>query len=159
MKSRKTLAMTLVVAVAVMAAAGLVANLPAVSQEEGAMSGAAQDGLFIHLSHGPDDPQRLLMGLQMANIMANDGKDVLVYCDIEAVNILTKEADRVEKMGFRSSEELLASLLENDVAVRACPSCMAVAGYSADDLREGVKLADKDEFFTFTEGRILTMDY
>jgi hypothetical protein len=36
--------------------------------------GAAEkrDGVFVHISHGPDDPHRVLMGLQMARIMAED---------------------------------------------------------------------------------------
>ena len=35
------------------------------------------DGVFIHISHGKDDPHRVVMALQMANIMAED-KDVAV---------------------------------------------------------------------------------
>lgn len=66
-------------------------------------------GVFVHISHGSDDPHRLLMGLQMAVTMAEDKKDV--------------------------------------------------AGVNSDDLRPGVTVARKDRFFSFTSGRILSIDY
>ena len=40
-----------------------------------------------------------------------------------------------------------------------CPACMEVSGVSEEDLREGVRVAEKEQFFDFTEGRILTLDY
>ena len=44
-----------------------------------------KDGVFVHISHGSDDPHRLLMALNMAKIMADD-YDVLVYIDIKGVD-------------------------------------------------------------------------
>jgi hypothetical protein len=41
----------------------------------------------------------------------------------------------------------------------ACPGCLRVAGKTENDLMEGVKIADKNKFFNFTSGRILTIDY
>ena len=38
-------------------------------------------------------------------------------------------------------------------------ACMKVAGMEEGDLREGVQMAEKEQFFDFTEGRILTLDY
>ena len=43
-----------------------------------------RDRVFIHISHGADDPHRLLMALNMANIMSAD-HPVVVYFDIKAV--------------------------------------------------------------------------
>jgi len=43
--------------------------------------------------------------------------------------------------------------------VRACPSCLKVAGKTPEDLLAGIKTADRDEFFSFTKGRILALDY
>jgi hypothetical protein len=36
---------------------------------------------------------------------------------------------------------------------------MTVAGVEKEDLKNGVKLAEKERFLDFTEGRILTLDY
>jgi hypothetical protein len=41
----------------------------------------------------------------------------------------------------------------------ACPGCLKAAGKTESDLMEGVKIADKEMFFNFTTGRILTIDY
>lgn len=116
-------------------------------------------GVFVHISHGSDDPHRLLMGLQMAVTMAEDKKDVMVYCDISSVRILTKSATDISLKPFPSLHELLARLAHLNVPVMACPTCMKVAGVHSDDLRPGVTVARKDRFFSFTSGRILSIDY
>ena len=36
---------------------------------------------------------------------------------------------------------------------------LKMAGFKEEDLIEGVKLAQKDKFFNFTKGRIITLDY
>jgi len=120
---------------------------------------APRDGAFIHLRAGPDNPHRVLMALKMATVMAEGKKDVLVYCDIEAVRLLVKGAPDVKHNAFDSSAALLARLAEMNVPVRACPSCLKAAGKTPEDLLPGVKTANRDEFFSFTKGRILTLDY
>jgi len=119
----------------------------------------ARDGVFIHISHGTDSPHRLLMALKMAVTMTEAHKDVLVYCDIEAVKVLTLRAKDVRMEGFPTLNELLARLGELKVIVLACPTCMKVAGIQERDLRPGVRVAEKDLFFSFTKGRILSLDY
>lgn len=127
-------------------------------QQEAVEAAPVTDGVFIHISHGKDDPHRLLMALSMANKMAAD-KDVLVYMDIEAVHTVVKDAEAIEMEPFGNHIDLLTFLYDMGVEVFACPGCMEVAGYTADDLREGVQVASKEKFFNFTEGRILSLDY
>ena len=50
-------------------------------------------------------------------------------------------------------------MLSNNITVRACTGCLKAAGKTEDDFMDGIKIADKGEFFNFTEGRILTIDY
>lgn len=117
-----------------------------------------RDGVLIHISHGADDPHRLLMALNMAGMMADD-HDVLVYFDIEAVNVVLKDAEEVTLPHFPSSKMQVRTLLDKGVHLMACPGCLKVAGKTKDDLANGIHVADKSRFFTFTEGRILTLDY
>lgn len=117
-----------------------------------------QDGVFIHISHGSDDPHRLLMALSMANIMAED-HDVLVYFDIGGVNAVLQESADVTFSHFRSSKTQLKTLLDNKVTLMACPGCLKAAGKGKEDLASGIQIADKKKFFSFTQGRILTLDY
>jgi predicted peroxiredoxin len=116
------------------------------------------DGVFIHITAGYDDAHRALMPLKMATLMADD-KDVLVYMDIHAVNMLVEGAEDLTHDGFESARTYIEQLLEKGVGVYACPTCLQVAGFEADDLMDGVETAQKDKFFNFTKGRIITLDY
>jgi predicted peroxiredoxin len=116
------------------------------------------DGIFIHITEGYEDPHRVLMPLKMATMMAGD-KDVIVYMDIHAVELLVRDAEDLNFDDFESAHSYIKQLNEKGVGVYACPTCLKVAGFEPTDLMEGVQAADKDAFFNFTEGRILTLDY
>ena len=60
---------------------------------------------------------------------------------------------------FPSSHTQIARLLELGVPIYACPGCLKAADKGPEDLAEGILVAEKDAFFDFTEGRILTLDY
>ena len=124
----------------------------------GASPADARDGVFLHVSHGADDPHRILMALNMASLMSED-HDVLVYFDIKGIEVVLKDAEDLTYSHFPSSRSQLSALPEKGVTLMACPGCLKAAGKSAEDLAEGVELARKDAFFGFTEGRILTLDY
>ena len=118
----------------------------------------ARDGLFIHITEGYEDPHRVLMPLKMATMMAAD-KDVMVYMDIHAVELLVKDAEDLNFEDFESAHTYIKQLADKGVGVYACPTCLKIAGFQPTDLMEGVQPAEKDAFFNFTEGRILTLDY
>jgi predicted peroxiredoxin len=117
-----------------------------------------RDGVFIHISHGTDDPHRVLMALSMASIMCDD-HDVLVYFDIRGIEVVLKGADDLTYAHFPSSKKQLAALSKQGVTLMACPGCLKTAGKTADDLAAGIEIANKKAFFSFTKGRILTLDY
>ena len=52
---------------------------------------SARDGIFIHITESYNDPHRVLMPLKMANMMAED-KDVIVYMDIHAVELVSERS-------------------------------------------------------------------
>jgi predicted peroxiredoxin len=116
------------------------------------------DGVFLHVSSGPDDPHRVLMALKMAELMAAD-KDVLVYFDIQGIEVVLADAADIAYPEFPSSQAQLATLMELGVPLYACPGCLKAAGKTADDLAPGIQIANKYAFFDFTDGRILTLDY
>jgi predicted peroxiredoxin len=117
-----------------------------------------KDGVLIHISHGSDDPQRLLMALNMANLMAED-HDVLVYFDIKAVDAALKDAVDVRFAQFPSSKTQIKALVDKKVILMTCPGCLKAAGKSKEELATGIQVADKKAFFNFTKGRIMTLDY
>lgn len=120
----------------------------------------ARDGVFIHITESYNDPHRVLMPLKMATMMAID-KDVIVYLDIHAVELLVKGAKDItySDSDFDSFQTYIKQLLDKKVGVYACPTCLKIAGFKPEDLMEGVQVAQKDKFFNFTKGRIITLDY
>ncbi len=129
------------------------------SSQPPSTSAEVTDGVFIHLSHGPEDPHRVLMALRMAEMMAED-KDVLVYFDIKAVHVVLKDAENITMEGkFPNSQEQLANLIDMGVELQVCPGCLNAADKTEADVMEGVNIANKESFFNFTDGRILSIDY
>ena len=127
-------------------------------QEQAPMSEPVKDCVFIHISNGTNDPHRVLMALNMAAIMAED-KDVLVYFDINGVELVLKDAIDLEFSHFPSSLTQLNNLIEKGVHLYVCPGCLKAVGKTEADVMEGVKFAEKEAFFNFTQGRILRLDY
>ncbi len=118
----------------------------------------AKDGLFLHISSGYENPHKVLMALKMAKMMSSD-HDVLLYLDIEAVKLVLTDSKDMTFADFPTLKELLKELTDAKVTVMACPTCLKVAGKSEADLIPGVIVAQKDKFFGFTKGRIVTLDY
>jgi len=123
-----------------------------------AATDSARDGVFIHITESYNDPHRVLMPLKMANMMAME-KDVIVYMDIHAVEMLVKGAKDLTYADFESLQTYIKLLAEKKVGVYACPTCLKIAGFKPEDLMDGVQVAQKDKFFNFTKGRIITLDY
>jgi predicted peroxiredoxin len=86
-------------------------------------------------------------------------KDVIVYMDIHAVELLVQGAEDLEYNGFESSHAYIQQLLDQQVGIYACPTCLKIAGFNPDSLMDGIQVAQKDKLFNFTEGRVITLDY
>lgn len=116
-------------------------------------------GVMIHITHGSDDAHRALMGLMMATKMA-ESKDVALYLDINAIELVSKDAEPVTfEDHFPPSDEMIEKLIKMGATIMACPGCMAVMDVTEDMLMDGVIVAQKEKFFNFTKGGILTLDY
>jgi predicted peroxiredoxin len=122
------------------------------------MTNTQRDGMFIHITESYNDPHKVLMPLKMALMMSMD-KDVIVYMDIHAVELLVKSSKDLTFADFESAHSYIKQLTEKGVGVYACPTCLKIAGFKPEDLIEGVQIAQKDKFFNFTKGRIITLDY
>lgn len=128
------------------------------NEKQSAQIEQIKDGIFIHITESYNDAHRVLMPMKMANMMAKD-RDVLVYFDIHSVELLVKGAKDLSYADFETFQTYLKQLLDQKVTVLVCPTCLKLAGYKPEDLLDGVKLAQKDKFFDFTKGRIITLDY
>ncbi|MTJ32764.1 MULTISPECIES: DsrE family protein [Aphanizomenonaceae] len=122
------------------------------------METTVKDGVFIHISRGTEDPHRVLMALTLAEKMSED-KDVLVFFDIQGVEVALKDEKVIEFREFESAQTLLNKLIKKGILIYVCPMCLKAANHQLEDLMEGVKLAQKEAFFNFTQGRILSLNY
>ena len=116
------------------------------------------DGVFIHISKGAGDTHDVLMALMLADKFSTSN-DVLVFFDKQGIEMVTKDAPDLQMDPFDGSDEIFERLVDQGVTILACPACMQVSGIEESDLRKGVKVAEKEQFFDFTKGRILTLDY
>lgn len=116
-----------------------------------------KEGVFIHITEGYNNPQRVLMPLKMATLMAND-KDVIIYMDLKAIDLLVKGAKDMTYTNFESLQTYLKMLTLKHVKIYACPTCLKIAGFGPADLADGVEIAKKD-LFDFTKGRTISMNY
>ncbi len=78
-----------------------------------------RDGVFIHITESYNDPHRVLMPLKMAGIMTAD-KDVIVYLDIHAVELLVKGAKDITYAEYESFQTYLKQLIDKKVGLFAC---------------------------------------
>ncbi|MCC7145328.1 MAG: DsrE family protein [Phycisphaeraceae bacterium] len=124
----------------------------------GQSNSSVQDGVFVHIKSGPDQAHSVLMGLRMAQMMSAD-RDVLVYFDVDGIEVVLKDAPDLQMAPLGSSQAMLKDLLTRRVPVYACPGCLKAAGKTPEQLAPGVQVAQKEAFFRFTQGRILTLDY
>lgn len=117
-----------------------------------------KDGIFIHVSSGYDNPHKTCMALSLA-VKMSESQDVSLFFDIEGVKILTKDAEDIQMDDFMTCHGALDTLIQRNIQIMACPMCMAKAEIKPEDLKEGIIVAEKEKFFNFTKGRILTLDY
>jgi predicted peroxiredoxin len=117
-----------------------------------------KDGLFVHISSGYDNPKKALMALSLA-VKMSESQDVCLFFDIEGVKLLTKTAENIPMENYMSSHDALNKLIEQNVIIMACPMCTKAAGINPKDYKDGIIIAEKEKFFDFTKGRILSLDY
>ncbi len=117
-----------------------------------------KDGIFLHISSGYENPQKISMALSLA-VKMTETKDVAVFFDINGVKVLAKDAEDIQMEHFFTVQNALDTLIKKNVLIMACPMCLAQAEINADNLKEGITIAEKEKFFSFTKGRILTLSY
>jgi len=125
-------------------------------EEKTSVSEKATDGVFVHVSS--NDPHRVLMAMNMALMMA-ETNDVIMYFDILGIEVLLQDAPDLEYAHFPSSHTQISKLLDAGVGIMACPGCLKAAGKTKEDLMSGIRIAEKERFFNFTKGRIISLDY
>lgn len=121
---------------------------------------ASDDKVIIGLSHGLDDPERVLIAYLMGVEALRKGKQVLFW--------LTKDAVHVATDGFAATVEIpdtprVADLHEEFVSsggrMYACPVCVKTRGIVDTPLVPGAEHKGAPSLYEFAEGGALTFNY
>ena len=117
-----------------------------------------EDGAIVHLTYGVKNPERVLHALTFALELTKNYK-VLVFLDIYGPEVVVTKLPGVELKKYEPSKLLVDKLLKKGVQILVCQTCLEALNYSEFDLMKGVKAVKTQDFFNFTDGRILTFAY
>lgn len=135
------IARSLTIAVGLLLSAVAVPTLGSVAHAE---DKAKPQKYFFMLTKGPTDPARAFMAFGMAKMLAEQGHDVTLFCNLDAVRLLDKRQPLNLKYGVRENtvEDVYNGLIKAGGKFIACPNCSKVAGITAADLRKGAVMGN-----------------
>jgi sulfur relay (sulfurtransferase) complex TusBCD TusD component (DsrE family) len=123
-------------------------------QEEG-------DRLVVHVKSGDpkdyDEVHAATMAMDLANHTQNAGMNVTVFLDVNGVHLGLQQPSFI----LNGANAMLKNLIANGATVIVCPPCLTEAGYSPEDLAEGVQLASPEEetMAHVLSGNVTVIDY
>ena len=95
------------------------------------------DGVFIHVSKGYNNPQKVLMALSLV-LKMTETQDVALFFDIEGVKLLTKTSEDIQIENYMTLYNALDKLIENNIIIMACPMCLKNANIELEQLKDGI---------------------
>lgn len=119
---------------------------------------STRDGVLVHLSEGPADKFRVCMALKIAEEQAA-ANDVMVYFDQRGTEIAFKETPDFEYNPFPAYKAQIAKLKSLGVKLKVCKPCIDAYFKKSADLMSEVEVAQPGDLTSFTQGRIITLDY
>ena len=117
-----------------------------------------RDGFLVHLSSGERSPQSVLTALEVASSLS-ETRNVLVYFDRKGIEVVLKDSKDLKYGPYPSSHTQIKKLLNQGIILCVCPESLKSAGKTESDLMPGIRIANQENFFSFTKGRIVTLDY
>ena len=103
--------------------------------------------VVFNITSGSDDSHPVTMAMQLAGHALDDGRNVVLFFNVKGVQVAVKG---VPLMGYRQTwlvADKLAELQKRGAVVLVCPHCMKVESIAADDLVDGVQVADRKKLF------------
>lgn len=117
-----------------------------------------QNGFLVHVSSG-DSQFKIIKALRFADNMNKKGNDILLYFDADATYLTLEETEDFV-FNNHSYKTLLRNLASSEVDVRVCKGNLKNGlKKSEKDLISGIEVGDPEMFFSFTDGKIVTLDY
>ena len=104
--------------------------------------------VFFNLtSDAAEDPHPMTMAFQLAGHALDDGRKVVLFFNVRAVNVPTTAFPA--KLAFKDKplKDMLAGLLDRGAAAHVCPHCLKALGVDATKLVAGAQVTTREALF------------
>jgi len=131
------------ICLAVIATAG-VAVFTARAEEPGQKS-----TFVLNLTSGQEDLHSVVMGLALAGHALDDGRRVVVFCNVRAPELLRKDLPATTSYENEPPvPAMIADLVKRGAEIQVCPLCMRLLGVPPDNLIPEARVATRDSLFS-----------
>jgi predicted peroxiredoxin len=120
---------------------------------------AGQPTIVFHIKSGnvnsTDDLHSAKMGLELAQHMKAQGRDVIVLLDVQGANLAVEKP----KVGLEEHSKMIQDILNTGGRVVVCEPCLNEAGYQVSDLAPGVEYNRPAKMSAILSGSAIVIDY
>jgi len=121
---------------------------------------APDSKVVVGLTHGLDDPERVLLAYLMGVEALRKDKQVVMWLTQDAVHVATPGfAEKVVVPDAPSVATLHDEFVERGGRFFACPICVRTRGLDGAELTAGAEIHGAPAVYDFTEGGALTFNY
>ena len=121
---------------------------------------ATDDKVVVGLTHGLDDPERVLLAYLMGVEALRKNKQVVMWLTQDGVNVVSPGfAEQVEVPDAPAVADLHAEFIERGGRFQACPVCVRSRGLADTPMVDNAEVNGAAALYEFTEGGALTFNY
>ncbi len=127
---------------------------------DGAPGGAPDGKVLVGLTHGPEDPEDVLIAYLVGVEAVRAGKEALMFLTKEAVEVAVKGAVAdIDVPGAPSVAGLHDEYVASGGRIYACPVCVKIRDLGEANWAEGTEITGMPAVYDFTTGGALTFNY
>lgn len=119
---------------------------------------AGKPGAIVRITKNGMDPFTVCAGLKTAEELA-DKFAVVVYFDLRGVEVPLKASPDFEFAPYPKAKAQLKKLREKGVTMVVSRTALAAAWKKAEDLEAGISVTDPGEVMSFTDKKIVTLEF
>lgn len=121
---------------------------------------ATDDKVVVGLTHGLDDPERVLLAYLMGVEAVRKDKQVVMWLTQDGVHVITPGfADAVEVPDAPAVADLHDEYVAKGGRFQACPVCVRARGLTDTPMVDNAAVNGAAALYEFTEGGALTFNY
>lgn len=125
-----------------------------------AEAAAPDSKVLIGLTHGPEDPENVLIAYLMGVEALRAGKDAVMFLTKDGVDVAIEgAAAEISVPGAPEVAALHAEYVQSGGRFYVCPVCVKVRGLTAATWAENVEVVGAPSVYEYTTGGALVFNY